>query len=76
MSRIQDILLLFSARYATIHPILLEIHFSGENIHAYSYNRLWKLLVDKQMTKTDVKKVCGYKHKYPCQNGQGQTRCN
>lgn len=26
---------------------------------AISYNRLWKLLIDKNMTKTDLKKVTG-----------------
>lgn len=25
----------------------------------YSYNRLWKLLIDKQMTKTDMRKAAG-----------------
>ncbi len=25
----------------------------------YSYNRLWKLLIDKRMTKTDMRKVAG-----------------
>ena len=25
----------------------------------YSYNRLWKLLIDKHMTKTDMRKVAG-----------------
>lgn len=26
---------------------------------AYSYNRLWKLLIDKQMTKTEMRKAAG-----------------
>ena len=25
----------------------------------YSYNRLWKLLIDKRMTKTDMRKAAG-----------------
>lgn len=25
----------------------------------YSYNRLWKLLIDKHMTKTDMRKAAG-----------------
>ena len=25
----------------------------------YSYNRLWKLLIDKRMTKTEMRKVAG-----------------
>ena len=25
----------------------------------YSYNRLWKLLIDKRMTKTDMRKATG-----------------
>lgn len=25
----------------------------------YSYNRLWKLLIDKRMTKTDMRKTAG-----------------
>lgn len=24
---------------------------------AYSYNRLWKLLIDKRMTKTEMRKI-------------------
>ncbi len=30
----------------------------GENM-AISYNRLWKLLIDKNMTKTDLKNITG-----------------
>lgn len=26
---------------------------------AVSYNRLWKLLIDKNMKRTDLKKLCG-----------------
>lgn len=26
---------------------------------AYSYNRLWKLLIDKNMTKTEMRKAAG-----------------
>lgn len=26
---------------------------------AFSYNRLWKLLIDKKLKKTDMKQLCG-----------------
>lgn len=42
------------------------IFFYKENIYkskginmAISYNKLWKLLIDKNMTRTDLKKVTG-----------------
>ena len=40
-----------------------------------SYNRLWKLLIDKRMTKQS-EKGGGYQPKHFCQNEKGQTRCN
>lgn len=42
-----------------IYPILFEMCFSGGNTMTYSYNRLWKLLIDKRMTKTDMRKAAG-----------------
>ena len=36
---------------------------------AVSYNRLWKLLIDKGITKTEMRKN-GYQYKRTCENGQ------
>ena len=33
--------------------------FAEGETRTYSYNRLWKLLIDKRMTKTDIRKAAG-----------------
>lgn len=39
--------------------IVMTTYFIEVNIMAYCYNRLWKLLIDKNMKKTDLKNITG-----------------
>ena len=38
----------------------------------YSYNRLWKLLIDKRMTKTDMRKAAGISTNILAKMGKGE----
>ena len=42
--------------YSFINIIFIKVKGDGM---AISYNKLWKLLIDKNMTKTDLKNVTG-----------------
>ena len=44
---------------AIIYPVVLCLCIDGGNGMTYSYNRLWKLLIDKRMTKTQMRKAAG-----------------
>lgn len=44
---------------AIIYPVVLYLCIGGGNGMTYSYNRLWKLLIDKRMTKTQMRKAAG-----------------
>ena len=39
----------------------------------YSYNRLWKLLIDKRMTKTDMRKAAGISTNILAKMGKGES---
>lgn len=39
---------------------------------AYSYNRLWKLLIDKQLTKTEMRKKAGISTNILAKMGKGE----
>ena len=39
---------------------------------AYSYNRLWKLLIDKRMTKTEMRKAAGISTNILAKMGKGE----
>ena len=41
---------------------------------AVSYNRLWKLLIDKKMSKADLRKAAGLPPQYHDKAPQGRTR--
>ena len=36
----------------------------------YSYNKLWKMLIDRKITKTEVRKQARDYSKYACKNGE------
>lgn len=38
----------------------------------YSYNRLWKLLIDKRMTKTEMRKAAGISTNILAKMGKGE----
>lgn len=38
----------------------------------YSYNRLWKLLIDKRMTKTEMRKAAGISTNVLAKMGKGE----
>lgn len=40
---------------------------------AYNYNRLWKLLIDKGMTKTDMRKQAGISTNVLAKMGKGEA---
>lgn len=40
---------------------------------AYSYNRLWKLLIDKQLTKTEMRKKAGISTNILAKMGKGEA---
>lgn len=42
----------------------------------YGYNRLRKLLIDKRMTKIEMRKQAGISINILAKNGQGRTCCN
>lgn len=42
-----------------IYGTIIITYFIEVNIMAYCYNRLWKLLIDKNMKKTDLKDITG-----------------
>lgn len=42
-----------------IYPVILYLCFGGLRRMTYSYNRLWKMLIDKSMTKTEMRKLAG-----------------
>ena len=39
----------------------------------YSYNRLWKLLIDKRMTKTEMRKAAGISTNILAKMGKGEA---
>lgn len=39
----------------------------------YSYNRLWKLLIDKRMTKTEMRKAAGISTNILAKMGKNET---
>ena len=45
--------------YANKERIILSKFISGGGSMAISYNKLWKLLVDKKMSKADLRKAAG-----------------
>lgn len=40
---------------------------------AYSYNRLWKLLIDKKITKTEMRKLAGISTNILAKMGKGEA---
>ena len=40
---------------------------------AYSYNKLWKLLIDKQLTKTEMRKKAGISTNILAKMGKGES---
>lgn len=40
---------------------------------AVSYNRLWKMLIDKEMTKTEMRKKAGISTNVLAKMGKGET---
>ena len=56
IARVCDIFL-FMTTYSAI--IRLDFHALEETQMAVSYNRLWKLLIDKKMSKANLRKAAG-----------------
>lgn len=56
VARVCDIFL-FMTTYSAI--IRLDFHALEETQMAVSYNRLWKLLIDKKMSKANLRKAAG-----------------
>ncbi|EJX02101.1 transcriptional regulator, partial [gut metagenome] len=55
-----------------MYPVILCLHiFEGERM-TYSYNRLWKLLIDKRMTKTEMRKMAGISTNILAKMGKGE----
>ena len=44
--------------FAKKYDIIFLICFGGA-VMAFSYNKLWKLLIDKEMTRSDLKEASG-----------------
>ena len=53
-----EIVLYFAKIYAILYGRILYTH-GWRHILATSYNKLWKLLVDKKMSKADLRKASG-----------------
>jgi len=45
----------------------------GGSIMKVSYNKLWKLLIDKNMNKQDLKRVCGISSASVAKLGKGEN---
>lgn len=41
-----------------------------------SYNKLWKMLIDKNMKKSDLKEKAGISSGFPCEARQGRQYYN
>lgn len=50
---------MFLSDCAILYTIILDVAGGGEIPLTYSYNRLWKLLIDRGMTKTELKSIAG-----------------
>lgn len=48
----------FAVKYVIIYLVFCDYALEVEYM-TYSYNRLWKLLIDKHMTKTQMRKMAG-----------------
>lgn len=46
---------------------------TGGKLMRISYNKLWKLLIDKNMNKQDLKKVCGISSASVAKLGKGDN---
>jgi DNA-binding Xre family transcriptional regulator len=45
----------------------------GVDLMPFSYNKLWKLLIDKNMTKSDLRKMIGMSSSTMAKMGKGEN---
>lgn len=74
LSRFINILLNSSVACAII-SLCIDISFYGEGValSAVSYNKLWKLLIDKNLSKTEMRKMAGVSTNVIAKLGRGES---
>ena len=67
--------MIYAAAFAIIYPVFLCDVFGVLEVErmTYSYNRLWKLLIDKRMTKTEMRKAAGISTNILAKMGKDET---